>query len=167
MPPWAVSESDDRQAQDEEKAQVTTTTRRRLGEGAMRPTRGSPMLSNSIRAVTLVTAFAACAVSFASTAHAAPFDGSWSVLIVTRSGACDPSFRTSVFITNGIVTAGGGASISGRVSNNGAVNVVVSGGPGTAHGTGRLSRNGAGGGSWRGSGGQGSCSGSWSASRGG
>jgi hypothetical protein len=124
------------------------------------------MLSNTIRAVTLATAFAACTVSFAPPANAAPFDGSWSVLIVTRSGACDPSFRTSVFITNGIVTGGGGASISGRVSNNGAVNVTVSGGPGTAHGTGRLSRNG-GGGSWRGSGGQGTCSGSWSASRGG
>jgi hypothetical protein len=123
------------------------------------------MLSNSIRAFTLATAFAACTVSFASSANAGPYDGSWGVLIVTRSGACDPSFRTSVFITNGIVTGGGGANVSGRVSNSGAVSVTVSGGPGTAYGTGRLSRN-SGSGSWRGSGGQGSCAGSWSASRG-
>jgi hypothetical protein len=123
------------------------------------------MLSNSVRAVTLATAFAACTMSFASTAYAGPFDGSWSVVIVTRSGACDPSLRTSVFISNGIVSGGGGASISGRVSNSGSVSVTVSGGPGTAHGSGRLSRN-SGGGSWSGSGGQGRCSGSWSASRG-
>jgi hypothetical protein len=124
------------------------------------------MLSKSIRAATLAAAFAACTSSFISTAYAAPFDGSWSVVVVTRRGACDPSFRTSVYISNGIVSGGGGASVSGRVSNNGAVSVVVSGGPGRAHGTGRLRGN-SGGGSWSGSGSQGSCSGAWSASRGG
>ena len=132
----------------------------------MRPTRGSPMLSKSIRAVTLATAFAACILSDLSTANAGPFDGSWSVVVYTRRGACDPSFRTSVYISNGIVSGGGGASVSGRVSNSGAVSVCVSGGPGRACGGGRLRGN-SGGGSWSGSGSQGSCSGSWSAARGG
>jgi hypothetical protein len=125
------------------------------------------MLSKSIRAVTLAAAFAAGAISIASTmAYAGPFDGSWGVLIVTRRGPCDASFRTSVYISNGIVTGGGGASVSGRVSNAGAVSVCVSGGPGRACGSGRLRGN-SGGGSWSGSGSQGRCSGSWSASRGG
>jgi hypothetical protein len=131
----------------------------------MRPTRGSHMLSKSIRAVTLATAFAACILSDVSTASAGPFDGSWSVLIVTRRGACDPSFRTSVYVSNGIVTGGGAASVSGRVSNAGAVSVCVSGGPGRACGSGRLRGN-SGGGSWSGGGSQGHCSGSWSAARG-
>jgi hypothetical protein len=123
------------------------------------------MISKSIRAVTLATAFAACTVSFASTANAGPFDGSWSVLIVTRSGPCDQSYRFGANIYNGIVSGGGGASVSGRVSNNGSVSVSVSSGSSSAYGSGRLSRN-SGGGSWRGRGPQGTCSGSWSASRG-
>jgi len=124
------------------------------------------MLSKFIRAVILATAFAACTLSDLSTASAGPFDGSWSVVVYTRRGACDPSFRTSVYISNGIVSGGGGASVSGRVSNSGSVSVCVSGGPGRACGGGRLRGN-SGGGSWSGSGSQGSCSGSWSAARGG
>jgi len=124
------------------------------------------MIPPSFRALTLATAFAACTLPFSSTAYAAPFDGQWSVLIVTRSGACDQAYRFGVTIQNGIVYGGGGANLSGRVSNNGSVSVAVSSGSQTAYGSGRLSRNG-GGGSWRGSGPTGACSGSWSASRGG
>lgn len=123
------------------------------------------MVSNSIRAVTLATAFAACTMSLASTAYAGPYDGSWSVLIRTHRGPCDPSYRYGVFISNGIVSGGGGGSVSGRVSNSGAVSVCVSSGAGRACGGGRLRGN-SGGGSWSGNGGQGACSGSWSASRG-
>jgi hypothetical protein len=120
----------------------------------------------AFRALTLATAFAAGTLSFASTAHAAPFDGSWSVLIITRSGPCDQSYRFGVTIQNGIVYGGGGANLSGRVTNNGSVSVAVSSGAQHARGSGRLSRN-SGGGSWRGSGPTGSCSGSWHATRGG
>jgi hypothetical protein len=50
-----------------------------------------PMLHPYIRTLTLAAALGACsALSFASSAHAAPFDGSWSVLVVTRSGSCGP-----------------------------------------------------------------------------
>jgi hypothetical protein len=126
-----------------------------------------PMISYSIRAFTLATAFAALAVCAAPTAQAAPFDGSWSVLVITRSGACDQSYRYGVFISNGIVQyAGGGpVSLSGRVTSSGNVSVRVSSGPQYAVGTGRLSPT-SGRGTWRGQGPAGSCSGVWSASRG-
>jgi hypothetical protein len=63
------------------------------------------------------------------------------------------------------VTGGGGASVSGRVTNSGAVSVVVSSSIGSARGSGHLSRT-SGSGSWVGQGQQGRCSGVWSASRG-
>ncbi|MFL6799418.1 MAG: hypothetical protein ACJ8F3_18630 [Xanthobacteraceae bacterium] len=119
-----------------------------------------------LRALCLTAVTAACTVTFTAMSHAAPFDGSWSVSIFTRSGACDPSFRTAVTISNGVVYGGGAANISGRVSPNGAVSVSVSGPQGSASGSGRLSRN-SGGGSWRGRGSQGGCAGTWSAARGG
>src|SRR4029453_14306475 len=103
------------------------------------------MILPSLRALTLATAFAACTLSFSSTAFAAPFDGQWSVLIVTRSGACDQAYRLGVTIQNGIVYGGGGANLSGRVTNNGSVSVSVSSGQQTAYGSGRLSGHSGGG----------------------
>jgi hypothetical protein len=114
----------------------------------------------------MATAFAVAAVA-GPFAHAASFDGPWSVLVMTRSGSCDATYRYGVTISNGVVyyAGGGPVSLSGRVSPSGAVSVRVSSGSQYAAGTGRLSRNG-GGGSWRGQGPTGSCSGTWSASRG-
>ena len=60
------------------------------------------MLSHSIRAFSLATAFTTFAVCAASTAQAASFDGQWSVLIITRSGPCDASYRFGAQIANGI-----------------------------------------------------------------
>jgi hypothetical protein len=119
------------------------------------------MIYPSIRTLALMAAFAASTLSLASTAQAAPFDGSWSVSVSTRSGRCG-NHQFGVFISNGVIS---GSGASGRVTSSGSVSVSVSGAPGSAHGSGRLSRN-SGGGSWRGSGSQGSCSGSWSARRG-
>jgi len=124
------------------------------------------MFSNPIRATLLATTFAVATAAAVTSASAAPFDGQWSVLIVTRSGTCDPTFRTGVSIVNGIVYGAGGANVSGRVSNSGAVHVTVSSGASFGSGSGRLSRS-SGGGSWSGRGSQGRCSGTWSASRGG
>jgi len=122
------------------------------------------MIRPRIRARTVTAAFV-LALAFLSSAQAAPFDGSWSVLIVTRSGPCGESYRYGVTISNGIVQSAGIATVNGRVSANGSVSVSVSGPQGTAHGSGKLSRN-SGSGSWRGSGPSGTCSGSWSAQRG-
>jgi hypothetical protein len=94
----------------------------------------------------------------------AVFDGSWSVAINTRSGACEPNYRFGVQIINGnVLHEGRGA---GRVSANGSVQVSISSGNQRASGQGRLSRN-YGTGVWRGYGSAGTCAGTWQAGRGG
>jgi hypothetical protein len=92
----------------------------------------------------------------------AAFDGSWSVAINTRSGACEPNYRFGVQIINGNVVHEGRAA--GRVSANGSVQVSISSGDQQASGQGRLSRN-YGTGVWRGYGSAGICAGTWQAGR--
>lgn len=125
------------------------------------------MISHAIRAAMLATGFAVAMSSAGPSAHAASFDGRWSVLVVTRSGACDQAYRYGVTIVGGVVyyAGGGPVSLTGRVSPSGNVTVRVSSGPQYALGSGRLSRS-TGSGSWRGQGPNGSCAGVWSATRG-
>jgi hypothetical protein len=107
----------------------------------------------------------AAAVPALSPAEAVPgYDGVWSVVIITKEGICDPSYRYPIRITNGTLGNAGTASvsISGKVGKNGAVIVNVSTGDKTATGTGRLAGS-HGTGSW--SGGNGACSGVWQAER--
>ena len=121
------------------------------------------MISHLVRASVLASV---CIAATATTAPArTPYDGAWSVLIVTQRGSCDRAYRYGIQIINGIVTYDGGAvNLSGRVSGNGAVRVVVSAGSASANGTGRLSRN-TGRGSWAGRSGSDACSGYWEAER--
>ena len=95
-----------------------------------------------------------------------PYDGNWSVLIVTNSGPCDRAYRYGLSIRDGSVFYEGSAAVNvaGRVARNGVVNVRVWVGQQGAAGSGRLSRT-AGGGEWRGTGSMGSCAGVWSAER--
>jgi hypothetical protein len=122
------------------------------------------MISASIRAIVLASALVPAVVTPAS---AASFDGPWSVVIFTRSGNCDQSYRFGVMIRGSQITYQGGGAInaSGRVNRSGAVTVHVSSGGQSASGSGRLA-NGRGGGTWRGKGNQGACSGTWSATQG-
>lgn len=94
------------------------------------------------------------------------FDGSWSVVIYTRSGGCDPSSRFGVRIVNGNVVNDYGDAVNaqGRVLPNGAIRVSVSSGGQSARGEGRLT-GGGGTGAWRGQGSAGACSGVWQATR--
>jgi hypothetical protein len=94
------------------------------------------------------------------------FDGDWSVAVETRSGACMPTVRYPVVITNGIVTNGGEtpARVQGRVAPTGAVRVTVQSGGSWASGSGRLTAMG-GSGVWRGQGTSGLCEGTWQAQR--
>jgi hypothetical protein len=94
------------------------------------------------------------------------FDGDWSVLIMTRSGGCDPSYRYGVRIANGdvIYDGGGPVDLQGHVFSNGSVRVFVSGAGQHAEGLGRLTRT-TGTGSWHGEGSLGSCAGVWEAER--
>jgi hypothetical protein len=108
---------------------------------------------------------AAAALPALSPAEAVPgYDGMWSVVIITKEGICDPSYRYPIRITNGNLGNAGTAtvSISGKVGKNGAVTVNVSTGDKTATGTGRLAGS-HGTGNW--SGGNGACSGIWQAER--
>ncbi|HTV29656.1 MAG TPA: hypothetical protein VMF32_17935 [Xanthobacteraceae bacterium] len=95
-----------------------------------------------------------------------PYDGEWSVVIVTRGGACDASYRFGVQITQGaVINDGGGlATVEGKVAPTGIVKVTVRAGGEWAFGSGHLSKN-RGGGVWRGQGNSGTCSGMWLAER--
>jgi hypothetical protein len=105
-------------------------------------------------------------VPAARTRGSSAFDGNWSVLIQTRVGACEPSFRYGVRIENGEVLNAGGEQVDleGHVARNGAVRVSLAAGDQAAYGTGRLSQT-SGGGTWRGNGSRGTCTGTWVAER--
>lgn len=120
----------------------------------------------------LRSALSACALALTFVASVGPalartpYDGSWSVLILTRRGACEPSLRYGVDIIDGKVTnsAAGVATVEGRVTSSGALKVSVQAGGASAHGSGRLRGN-QGGGLWRGEGMSGACQGTWMATR--
>lgn len=104
-----------------------------------------------------------CAVVANLACAATPFDGHWSVVIITNRGECDPTFRYGLQITDGTISADV-ASVQGRVSAAGIARVTVQSGDQSATGSGRLSGD-RGGGVWRGNGMRGSCSGTWIAER--
>src|SRR5205807_9291115 len=66
------------------------------------------------------------------------YDGLWSVVIITRAGICDPSYRYPIRISNGHVINAGKSQdhITGRVGKNGAVVVNVNSEGKSAIGTG-------------------------------
>jgi hypothetical protein len=112
--------------------------------------------------MTLATAILATAPASART----PFDGLWSVLIITKSGPCDAAYRYGLSIRNGAVIYEGSAAVNvaGSVNGKGAVSVRVSAGSQGASGSGRLGRS-SGSGKWRGTGSMGTCAGVWTAER--
>ena len=69
----------------------------------------------------LVVAFGLLAVPATAFAHAV-YDGDWSVLILTRGRACEPSVRYGVVIAEGLVINSGGiATVQGRITRSGTV----------------------------------------------
>jgi hypothetical protein len=118
-------------------------------------------LTKSRRALCALVAAAATMAS--TTSFAVPrYDGTWSVLVMTKRGDCDPGYRYPIRISNGkLVNAGDNAfTITGNVQNTGAITVTVAAGGKSATGVGQLAGD-EGGGSWTG----GSCSGDWTAER--
>jgi hypothetical protein len=94
-----------------------------------------------------------------------PFDGKWSVLIVTDAGTCDRAYRYALDIVNGRVTYDDPSfNVSGRVDGRGRVSVSVSAGGQRATGSGRLSAD-YGRGRWSGHSATSECSGYWEAER--
>jgi hypothetical protein len=121
------------------------------------------MISHLVRVSTLALV---CVAALATESPArTPFDGAWSVLIVTTKGDCDRAYRYGVTIANGdVVYDGGVVNLYGHVGGNGAVRVTLTSGNARANATGRLNRR-VGSGGWYGTSGQSRCSGYWQASR--
>jgi hypothetical protein len=100
-------------------------------------------------------------------AHArTPYDGNWSVLIITQRGDCDKAYRYAVRIVDGAVkyNGEGSFSVSGHVSGSGQVQARISRGEQSARANGRLSGD-SGGGTWTGKSPQKECGGRWEAER--
>jgi hypothetical protein len=116
------------------------------------------------RAGSLAGALVGASIAVGATASSAMprYDGLWSVSIVTTKGDCIASYRYPMRIVGGVLANGGdiALNVSGKVTADGAVLVVVSRGDTHASGSGRLAAN-AGNGSWKTS----SCSGLWTAER--
>jgi hypothetical protein len=118
------------------------------------------MRVDRIRSVFVLSSLMAAA-SFAAAPAVAqmPYDGLWSVTIVTKTGTCQPSARYPLTVTDGKVSAAG-ADVSGTIGREGNVRVSIAG----AYANGQLSGS-AGSGKWNGASGGIPCSGRWEASR--
>jgi hypothetical protein len=123
-------------------------------------------IKKPLRAIGSMLALSLSCVAAAETAFArTAYDGDWSVLIATSSGACGTSYRYGVQISDGFVIYDGGmVTMRGRVSQKGGVSVNLQSGGQWANGYGHLTKT-RGGGRWRGQGTSGSCAGSWVAER--
>jgi type 1 fimbria pilin len=114
------------------------------------------MRQNRIAALLLASALTASAVpAMAQT----PYDGLWSVTIVTKTGSCEPSARSTLTVADGKISAAG-ADVSGSIGREGVVRVSING----AYANGHLNGN-AGSGKWNGASAGIPCSGHWEASR--
>jgi hypothetical protein len=125
------------------------------------------MISNRTRAFALA-AVAALTCS-ALPAHAARYDGQWSMVARTTRGHCGV-IDIGMGVKGGRIYSTGGSfafypiRLGGRVAPSGRVNLRAVAGPRTASGTGRF-RHFAASGTWHGRGPSGLCSGTWSATR--
>ena len=125
------------------------------------------MIGTNMRAVALAAAFAT--LSFAALAKAAPFDGSWTMALVTTSGHCGV-IKMGMAVKGGHISATSGKfvmhkiALAGLISGTGQTKINGVAGPRQAIGTGRFTRaNGSG--KWNGTGPSGVCSGYWVANR--
>ena len=112
----------------------------------------------------LLLSAALCALALAATpavASSSPFDGSWSVKIVTQKGGCDSGASVPIRVTNGTIASDLSiVKASGQVAANGNLTVKVGHGLQNASGVGKLSDT-SGAGTWK----AGLCSGTWTASK--
>ena len=92
------------------------------------------------------------------------YDGSWNLVFVTRSGACDATYNFTVDISNGIITHPNLVKFRGYVARSGAVRASVTVQDKYASGAGRLLGI-AGHGRWSGRSGEARCAGYWTAQR--
>ena len=111
------------------------------------------------RICTAIFVFAAATAASVPALAQQPYDGTWSVTIVTKSGSCEPTASSTLTVTEGKISAAG-ANVSGSIGREGLVRVSING----AYANGQLSGN-AGSGKWNGASAGIPCSGRWEASR--
>src|SRR5258707_15602520 len=103
------------------------------------------MRLNRIRTILLLSTITATAALAAAPATAqTPYDGLWSVTVVTKTGTCEPSTRSTLTVSDGKVSAAG-SDVSGSIGREGLVRVSIHG----AYANGQLSGN-VGSGKWNG-----------------
>jgi len=115
-----------------------------------------------MRCVRIGTAFFAFAMATSATAPAfaqQPYDGTWNVTIMTKTGSCEPTASSTLTVTDGKISAAG-ANVSGSIGHEGLVKVSING----AYANGQLSGK-TGSGKWNGASAGIPCSGRWEASR--
>ena len=118
------------------------------------------MRNNRVRALFSSFVLAATAALIAAPATAqTPYDGLWNVTVMTKTGSCEPSSRSTLTVADGKVSAPG-ADVTGSIGREGLVRVSIHG----AYANGQLSGN-AGSGKWNGASAGIPCSGRWEASR--
>ncbi len=101
------------------------------------------------------------AMSVATPAAAATFDGAWNVQITSSNVACPSGTSVSIGINDGQVASNDAMVIaSGRVADAGKISVTLTSGMKRAVGSGHLTAT-SGAGTWRGA----ICSGTWTAQR--
>lgn len=126
------------------------------------------LLTLNVRKFRLAACTAALALAAALTPGkvlaAMPFDGSWTVSIMTQSGSCDRAYNFAVNIVDGRLDGANGALL-GTVTSKGGINVLMGGGDRRGTASGKLAGN-AGSGRWSGNATGASCSGQWTARRG-
>jgi hypothetical protein len=101
------------------------------------------------------------ALSAATPAAAATYDGEWNVQIASSNSACGGGATVSIGISNGQVESTNSLmKATGRVADAGNISVTLTSGMKRAVGSGRLTAT-SGSGTWRGA----LCSGTWTAQR--
>lgn len=125
-----------------------------------------------MKANRLLVAFSAALALgvLAEAAHAAPFDGSWNMLVQTTNGHCG-KIKVGLSIRGSRISATRGSFALHRIRVDGYIRgalgdtrMTAVAGPRVAKGSGHFTRN-QGSGNWRGTGPSGVCSGIWTATR--
>lgn len=119
------------------------------------------MRHNRIRTTFIASAFAltAAALAIAPANAQTPYDGLWTVTVVTKNGTCEATSRSTLTVADGKVSAAG-EDVTGSIGREGLVRVSIHG----AYANGQLSGN-AGSGKWNGASAGVPCSGRWEASK--
>lgn len=107
-----------------------------------------------------VLALVAAATSANPATADSAFDGTWSVIAVTRQGGCDPTYNFSIKIAAGVITLPGYAAFSGHVADGGVVHASVSTSGTHVTASGNLAK---GRGQWNSRSKDGTCAGYWTA----